>query len=307
MEDEADLMKILLEKPKPTKRIVLENHIEKIRIFSEYDFPLRMTKLSRIGSSMEYQSATITLFVTTGLNCFCLCYYRDKAFWDYLSPEFNHPLVALEVADESEFLGRGYRLPNTPGYIERELNTGKYVKKEFYDKTFLLEEPTGRWGTKVFSCTLYCPPKTGPESLYWTLTKKFVHNSVPQEEFGRWMWGNCALSPVYKKYSESKLQAFLLDTSTSGLSKFSHGDICYKLVGELGHYVPMDGLAEVRTWVHKRRYILTYYRWPKYQNLLDTIREEMIDQPEDEEEQLFQDLWGTYHFIADSESLFNDV
>ena len=45
METETDLMRIMMEGCKPTKKIILEDDIQKIRIFSEYDFPLRLTKL----------------------------------------------------------------------------------------------------------------------------------------------------------------------------------------------------------------------------------------------------------------------
>ena len=295
METETDLMRIMMEDCKPTKKIILEDDIQKIRIFSEYDFPLRLTKLSKIGTNMEYQSDTRTLFVTTGLNCFCLCLYRDTAFWNSFGTTRSQPKVALEVVDESQF----QRFVNMPNYIESRLNTGDYIKKEFYDKTYMLEEPTGKWGTKVFSCTLYELDRTRPEPLFWTLTKKFVHNSVPQKEFSRWMWGNCTLSRVSGKYSESKLQEFLLDTSSMGLTKFNHGDICYALLGEMGHVIPMDGAAKARTWMNKRRFIVTDHRWPIYRNLLNSIREEVIEDSEDEDEELFQDLWGTYHFLVD--------
>ena len=121
METEKDLMRIMLEDCKPTKRIILKDNIQKIWIFSEYDFPLRLTKLSRIGTSMEYQSETKTLFVTTGLNCFCLCLYRDTAFWNSFGPTRPQPVVTLEVVDESQF----QRFVNMPNYIKNGLNTGK--------------------------------------------------------------------------------------------------------------------------------------------------------------------------------------
>ena len=53
METESDLLNILLKEFKPTKTIPLENHIMKLRIFSEYEFPLRLTKIFG-GRTLEY-------------------------------------------------------------------------------------------------------------------------------------------------------------------------------------------------------------------------------------------------------------
>ena len=67
----------------------------------------------------------------------------------------------------------------------------------------------------------------------------------------------------------------------------------------MGHVIPMDGAAKAQTWMNKRRFIVTDHKWPIYRNLLNSIREEIIEDSEDEDEELFQDLWGTYHFLVD--------
>ena len=128
-----------------------------------------------------------------GLNCLCLCFFKQYT-------GFRDP--------ESERRGPFDLRPSHMQYGE---TFEEFRNKEFYDQTFLLQETTAKGSPKVLSCTLFCPPKKGPETLFWSLCRKFVHHRIPQEEFSRWMWGNSTLRRMNESYSESKLQTFLLD------------------------------------------------------------------------------------------------
>ena len=165
METESDLLNILLKEFKPLKTIPLENHIMKLRIFSEYEFPLRLSKIFG-GRTLEYRTS-ITLLLTMGLNCLCLCFFKQYT-------GFRDP--------ESERRGPFDLRPSHMQYGE---TFEEFRNKEFYDQTFLLQETTDKGSPKVLSCTLFCPPKKGPETLFWSLCRKFVHHRIPQEEFSR--------------------------------------------------------------------------------------------------------------------------
>ena len=292
METETDLLNILLEEFKPTKTIQLESHIMKLRIFSEYEFPLRLTKIFG-GRTLEYRTS-IMLLLTTGLNCLCLCFF--KQYTGFRDPETEPVSLGLEVADESERRGP---FDLRPSHMQHGETFEEFRNKEFYDQTFLLQETTDKGSPKVLSCTLFCPPKKGPETLFWSLCRKFVHHRIPQEEVSRWMWGNSTLGRMCENYSESKLQTFLLDCDHLKLKIFSSGDICYKLLGELGHTVPLEGTAKAKHWIRKRRYIATQNNLPCYKNLLDIISEEMEKSDSESEDEVFADLWGQYHYLQD--------
>ena len=88
METETDLMRIMMEDYKPTKRIILQDDIQKIWIFSEYDFPLRLTKLSKIGTNMEYQSETKTLFCDNRTKLFLLVSLQGHSILEFF---WNNP------------------------------------------------------------------------------------------------------------------------------------------------------------------------------------------------------------------------
>ena len=221
------------ESDKFVKTILLDPFADKLKIFSECDFPLTMTVRDSVPKSdslnpglVHWRENTHRFVLKTGLNVICLCELKGGAY--FRRTKNAHKFVSIILSVESSTVTS----ENWPD--------PKWRDPDFY-KDFLLsidlQEFDPPYCTSIILFRGY--PKF-PVTLAWLSLTKASLCSTPHTLSV--MFGDGVLpSPFKQHHFLLPCQSFLLKCHQ--LRKHdnfvSRGDICSQIFGGTGHFVPL--------------------------------------------------------------------